>query len=97
MKLVVAPFDAPGCLGRVGSRRNDAVSGAPHPNPLLASGEKGGTRTGARGLLKRPAAFYFFCVSGCSGYLSHSAPVSPKNSAHSARVTGPAPLILVAT
>jgi hypothetical protein len=26
MKLVVAPFDAPGCLGRVGSRRSDPAT-----------------------------------------------------------------------
>jgi hypothetical protein len=25
MKLVVAPFDAPGCLGRGGSRRSDPL------------------------------------------------------------------------
>jgi len=31
VKLVVVPFDAPGCLGRVGSRRNDPATaiGAP--------------------------------------------------------------------
>jgi len=31
VKLVVAPFDAPGCLGRVGSRRSDPATaiGAP--------------------------------------------------------------------
>ena len=31
MKLVVVPFDAPGCLGRVGSRRSDPATaiGAP--------------------------------------------------------------------